>query len=199
MTINQTFGEWELITDEPGDEIYWEHLPSGTRMEFHPDGTMASPAVQTDELSVGATGPVSGLVGDSGDYELLTSYPIGTLSPSTTSTSYTQPYLNEERMVVPLEDINITGYESLSVSITGRFNSTSNDGVVASLRIVDDDGNTGAETTSSPDPEFEKFSTSRFEIEQGGLQFIDYEVKSSNGSEIDVYGVSTLHLWGLIA
>jgi hypothetical protein len=51
MTINQTFGEWELITDEPGDEIYWEHLPSGTRMEFRPDGTMASPAVQTENVS----------------------------------------------------------------------------------------------------------------------------------------------------
>jgi hypothetical protein len=59
MTINQTFGEWELITDEPGDEIYWEHLPSGTRMEFRPDGTMASPSVQTDQLSTESRGPTT--------------------------------------------------------------------------------------------------------------------------------------------
>jgi hypothetical protein len=101
MTINQTFGEWELITDEPGDEIYWEHLPSGTRMEFRPDGTMASPAVQTESLANVADIVVSD--GDDIDQAFTDISQGDTMIVSKPPT----PYRNEEWLEPEVDGFNI--------------------------------------------------------------------------------------------
>lgn len=50
MTLNQTFNNWTIITDEPNEELVFEHNATGNRVTLHEDGQMDAPAVSTDEV-----------------------------------------------------------------------------------------------------------------------------------------------------
>ncbi|UBF23376.1 tailspike protein [Haloarcula tailed virus 3] len=51
MTLNQTFNNWTIITDEPNEELVFEHNATGNRVTLHEDGQIDAPAVSTDQLS----------------------------------------------------------------------------------------------------------------------------------------------------
>lgn len=49
MTINQTFQNWKLITDEPGEQLVFEHRETDKRITLDVDGSVTSSAVKLGE------------------------------------------------------------------------------------------------------------------------------------------------------
>jgi len=108
-------------------------------------------AISTDEITIGATGPVTGTVGDSGEW--LPLFPIGNyqFNNSWTSTSYDRIHSGVRKFVIDegtLPNLVPTGIETYGIALWVSELNIDTDGETATIRLHDDTNN-----VSYPDTE----------------------------------------------
>lgn len=137
--------------------------------------------------------------GSNEGYELLTSVRIGPLSASTTSTSFVQPYTNEQRTMYP----NVVGtyefgYENTYVSLTGRLHNYTSSSEAHIAAYVSGTGVISeTEYVSATGASFEDFHTPRGVFPTADkVEELGFHLKSSNGDEVEAHGYVLAHIWG---
>jgi hypothetical protein len=150
----------------------------------------------TERLSVGGTGPITGVVGDTGDKELLGSF-HATVGSRTTSTSYTLLMNATNTPRIPYEYItDVTGYSSFYISFTcdhGDGNGTT-DPVYVRLR---DWPSTKIKSTSASANA--GGHSPRAQIDLANSKARPYiEGKAEGGAEL-AFDSPTLFVWGEVA
>ena len=199
----RTFECTDVEREYVGDGTAWnQRVTRGPNPTFE-SATVNGPA-DVDSLLVGATGPVSGIVGDSDEYEFIGCCPLIPLNSSqiyTTSTTYVQPYGNSNRIVVPHNAMStLTGISSIELSLTGRLSvDTGQTMSVIAKDIENDVYMEETEHTSSVGAGFERFHSARGPVPTAvDIGFIGYEVKVSGG-EGATYGPVLACYWRKIA
>ena len=197
------FGQDIRLEETDSGEFLITHEPTGRTAKLGPDGWVTQ-ASNVGEISVGPTGPVSGIVGDSDEYEFIGCSPLIPLNSGqvhTTSTTYVQPYANSNRIVVPHNAMSdLTGISSIELSLTGRLSADT--GQTLSIIAKDIENNVYVEETeytSAAGASFERFHSARGPVPTAvDIGFIGYEVKVSGG-EGATYGPVLACYWRKIA
>jgi len=138
--------------------------------------------------------------GVNGELERIATFRLGDVSASTLSTSFEQPYSNEFRSVLASHYLRESfGYRGTQISLSGRLHCYDTaEASIAAWTSQDDIGIiSGSEYVSAPGADFEPFHTPTADLPQGGgLSYLDYHLKSSDGTEVEAHGHVYAHIWG---
>jgi hypothetical protein len=176
----------------PGSDALDEHDHSGD--ELNPD------ALSTGEVTVGQTGPVSGIVGDSGEWEPITTVENGDNTVTKQNTSYE---FYEDIGIFPWNRFSVTGYEDYGLSVVGYVtNDTA--GATVSLRASRSNGAAFSDSeieVDIPNANDSVLFSGPIASDISVTESVNYyyEVKNSAGTGGSERTGVSLILWGQIA
>lgn len=191
-----TEGRVAEVTDatlSSDEEIYVADGDQWLPVDSESGGRFGS--VNTDEITVGPTGPVTGIVGDSDDWEHILTARSESGQASTTSTTFTNAFFD---FGIPWDEITaITGYDQFAVTLLARGTlDTSNETMTARVsgsEITDTDSETQISTTGN----ISRHSGFAVASSPSGVENYAIEHKVTGGT--GTLKRPVVHVWGQIA